>query len=150
MAKVYLGLGSNVGDRAGFLTKARELIRSKVGVIIRESAILETESWGFKSDPFLNQVILIETNFAPLDLLSQLNLIEKELGRFEKTDTTRSDIEYHDRTIDIDILIYDDLKWNSEQLTLPHPNMHKRDFVMIPLAEIADPELITKIKTGNY
>jgi len=150
MAKVFLGLGSNVGDRMGFLVKAQELIHMKVGVIIRKSSILETESWGFKSDPFLNQVILIETNFAPLDLLSQLNLIEKELGRFEKTDTTRSDIEYHDRTIDIDILIYDDLKWESEQLTLPHPNMHKRDFVMIPLAEIAEPELITKIKTGNY
>jgi len=150
MAKVFLGLGSNVGDRAGFLTKARDIIRSKVGVIIRESAILGTESWGFKSDPFLNQVILIDTILEPLDLLSQLNLIEKELGRFEKTDTTRSEIEYHDRTIDIDILIYDDLKWESEQLTLPHPDMHKRDFVMIPLAEIADPELITKIKTGNY
>jgi 2-amino-4-hydroxy-6-hydroxymethyldihydropteridine diphosphokinase len=150
MAKVFLGLGSNVGDRMGFLVKAQELIHMKVGVIIRKSSILETESWGFKSDPFLNQVILIDTVLEPLDLLTQLNLIEKELGRFEKTIRSENHVEYHDRTIDIDILIYDDLKWESEQLTLPHPNMHKRDFVMIPLAEIAEPELITKIKTGNY
>lgn len=150
MAKVFLGLGSNVGDRMGFLVKAQELIHTKVGVIIRKSSILETESWGFKSDPFLNQVILIDTVLEPLDLLTQLNLIEKELGRFEKTIRSENHVEYHDRTIDIDILIYDDLKWESEQLTLPHPNMHKRDFVMIPLAEIAEPELITKIKTGNY
>lgn len=150
MAKVFLGLGSNVGDRMGFLVKAQELIYMKVGVIIRKSSILETESWGFKSDPFLNQVILIDTVLEPLDLLTQLNLIEKELGRFEKTIRSENHVEYHDRTIDIDILIYDDLKWESEQLTLPHPNMHKRDFVMIPLAEIAEPELITKIKTGNY
>jgi 2-amino-4-hydroxy-6-hydroxymethyldihydropteridine diphosphokinase len=150
MAKVYLGLGSNVGDRAGYLTKARDLILTHVGEIILESSIMETESWGFKSDPFLNQVILIETFLEPLDLLTQLNLIEKELGRYEKTVRSENHIEYHDRTIDIDILIYEELKWESEQLTLPHPNMNKRDFVMIPLAEIADPELITKIKTGNF
>ncbi len=150
MAKVFLGLGSNVGDRMGFLTKAQELIHAKVGAIIRKSSILETESWGFKSDPFLNQVILIETILEPLDLLTQLNLIEKDLGRFEKTVHSENYVEYHDRTIDIDILIYDDLKWESELLTLPHPNMHKRDFVMIPLAEIADSELITIIKTGNF
>ncbi len=150
MAKVFLGLGSNVGDRMGFLTKAQELIHAKVGAIIRKSSILETESWGFKSDPFLNQVILIETILEPLDLLTQLNLIEKDLGRFEKTVRSENYVEYHDRTIDIDILIYDDLKWESELLTVPHPNMHKRDFVMIPLAESADPELITIIKTGNF
>jgi 2-amino-4-hydroxy-6-hydroxymethyldihydropteridine diphosphokinase len=149
MTKVYLGLGSNVGDRHDYLIKAQALIQSEMGRIIKISSILETESWGFVSHPFLNQVILIETPLTPIELLNRINDIEKRLGRTEKTDLLRATITYHARTIDIDMLIFGDLKLDTAQLKLPHPHMKERDFVMIPLMEIADNELIYNIKTGK-
>lgn len=138
MIEVYIGLGSNKGDRMDYLNKAVDFIEQKGNKIIRKSSVLETESWGFKSTPFLNQVILIETNLSPFQLLEQFQLIEKELGRNKKSKQRGSQVEYHDRTIDIDILLYGNQIINNKDLNIPHPEMQKRDFVMIPFQEIAD------------
>ena len=138
MIEVYIGLGSNKGDRMDYLSKAVDFIEQNGAKIIKKSSIIETESWGFKSTPFLNQVILIETNLSPFQLLEQFQLIEKELGRNKKSKQIGNQVEYHDRTIDIDILLYGNQIINNKDLIIPHPEMQKRDFVMIPFQEIAD------------
>lgn len=138
MIEVYIGLGSNKGDRMDYLNKAVDFIEQNGAKIIKKSSIIETESWGFKSTPFLNQVILIETNLSPFQLLEQFQLIEKELGRNKKSKQIGNQVEYHDRTIDIDILLYGNQIINNKDLIIPHPEMQKRDFVMIPFQEIAD------------
>ena len=138
MIEVYIGLGSNKGDRMDYLSKAVDFIEQNGAKIIKKSSIIETESWGFKSAPFLNQVILIQTKLSPLQLLEQFQLIEKELGRNKKSKQIGNQVEYHDRTIDIDILLYGNQIINNKDLIIPHPEMQKRDFVMIPFQEIAD------------
>ena len=142
MIEVYIGLGSNKGDRMNYLNKAVEFIEQKGAKIIKKSSIIETESWGFKSTPFLNQVILIETNLSPYQLLVQFQQIEIDLGRKSKSKHNPDFVEYHDRTIDLDILLYGNEIINSSDLIIPHPEMHKRDFVMIPFQEIADEKAI--------
>lgn len=142
MIEVYIGLGSNQGDRLTYLAKAVELIELKSANIIRKSSIIETESWGFESTPFLNQVILIQTDLSPFQLLELFQNIEIELGRTQKSMQLRDKIEYHDRTIDIDILLYGKEIIKTPELTIPHPEMDKRDFVMIPFKEIADDQAI--------
>lgn len=142
MIEVYIGLGSNQGDRLTYLAKAVELIELKGANIIRKSSIIETESWGFESTPFLNQVILIQTDLSPFQLLELFQNIELELGRTQKSMQLRDKIEYHDRTIDIDILLYGKEIIKTPELTIPHPEMDKRDFVMIPFKEIADDQAI--------
>lgn len=138
MSKVFLGLGSNLGDKAEHIRKAISLIDERVGTVLRQSSLIETEPWGFESENrFLNGVILCETTLTPRQLLKITQKIERELGRKKQTSPTRSLSRlYKDRPIDIDILLYDDLVVDEPDLKIPHPLMHQRDFVMIPLNEI--------------
>ena len=133
MHQVYLGLGSNLGDREANLLMAVRLIGERVGTVVRQSSFLDTEPWGFESDNrFLNAVILIETEHSPREVLLLTQQIEREMGRKKKSQAST----YHDRPIDIDILLYDDLTVDESDLKIPHPLMHERDFVMMPLREI--------------
>jgi 2-amino-4-hydroxy-6-hydroxymethyldihydropteridine diphosphokinase len=153
MHKVYLGLGSNLGDREENICKAISLIDERVGKVLRQSSLIETEPWGFESsNRFLNGVILCETTLSPREVLKATQKIERELGRKKKSkvEGRRSKVEgqkptangqqpranYKDRPIDIDILLYDDWKVDEPDLKIPHPLMLERDFVMTPLKEI--------------
>lgn len=131
----YLSLGSNLGDRHATMQSAILLLGKQAGTVDRVSSAIETEPWGFKSaNKFLNMCVRIITPLSPEQFLATTKDIEQQLGR-----TTKSvNGQYHDRPIDIDILTYDDLHINTPSLTLPHPHMHERDFVMIPLREILD------------
>jgi 2-amino-4-hydroxy-6-hydroxymethyldihydropteridine diphosphokinase len=136
--KVYLGLGSNLGDRSELLLQAIRLIDERVGKVTCQSSFIETEPWGFESEHrFLNAVILCETDKSPYEVLGITQQIERTLGRRHKTLATR---QYQDRPIDIDILLYDDLTIDEPDLKIPHPLMHERDFVMVPLDEIRNLE----------
>ena len=138
MAEVYLGLGTNLGDKKANLNMAMEEIRKRVGEITSLSAYYLTDPWGFDSqNTFLNAVCKACTTLSPLEVLSVTQSIEKKLGRMKKS----IDGQYSDRPIDIDILLYDELVINTPELSVPHPLMHKRLFVMEPLTEIA-PKLI--------
>lgn len=133
MAIVYLGLGTNIGNRRGNLVKAAALLAERVGDILALSGFMETEPWGFESENlFLNAAIKMETPLTPDELLSATQAIEREMGREKKSDGT-----YHDRVIDIDILLYDNRVIAQPGLIVPHPLMQERLFVMAPLAEIA-------------
>ena len=133
MHNLYVSLGSNLGDREQMIRQALALLDERVGVVDRDSSFIETEPWRFQSQhPFLNAAALVHTMLSPHLCLLETQQIERELGRTEKS----VDGIYHDRTIDIDLLLYDDLHVDEKGLTLPHPHMHERDFVMIPLREI--------------
>ena len=152
--QVFLGLGSNLGDREHHLTEAIRLIGERVGQVVRQSSFIETEPWGFESENgFLNGVILCETTLTPRQLLTVTQQIERDLGRTHKRsmdngqwimDNEKLSIVncqssiYTDRCIDIDILLYDDLTVDEPDLKIPHPLMYERDFVMIPLKEIRE------------
>ena len=137
MATLYLSLGTNMGDRPKNLSQAMELIAREVGTVVAASDVIETEPWGFDSgNAFLNMVAKVETELEPIDALHVTQDIEKRLGRSEKSVNG----VYHDRIIDIDLLMYDDLTMNTPQLTLPHPLRRQRPFVREPLSQIA-PEL---------
>ena len=138
MPLVYLGLGTNLGNKEENIRRAVEEINRKIGKTISLSSFYETEPWGFSSENnFLNAAICVQTDLTPAEVLHTSQSIEKEAGRTRKT-TNRV---YHDRIIDIDLLLYDSLIIRTAELTLPHPLMTERPFVMIPLAEIA-PETI--------
>ena len=131
---VYLGLGTNLGDREANLQKALAFLDEAFGTRYSSlSGFHETEPWGFDSENlFLNAALLLETEMSPQELLYATQRIEQELGR-----TRKSEGSYHDRVIDIDLLLYEDLILQTEELTLPHPLMYQRQFVLQPLAEIA-------------
>lgn len=130
MPEILIALGSNLGDRGGYLAKAIQKLEPEIH-LLSESSIYETEPWGHKEqDPFLNQVIRAETALLPHAVLRKLKSIESELGR-EKT------IRYGPRVIDLDLLFYDNLVLSTEALKIPHPQLAKRAFVLIPLKEIA-------------
>ena len=132
--RIYLGLGTNLGDRQENLTRAIEALSLALGTCKAQSAFLETEPWGFESENgFLNCVVAFDTELTPTELLDTTERIERELGRTVKSTCGN----YHDRLIDIDILLYGNTVIESERLTIPHPLMHLRDFVLAPLAEIA-------------
>ena len=134
---LYLSLGSNLGNREQLLHRAIALIDERIGTVQRVSSFIETEPWGFKSKhPFLNAACLVLTTLSPEECLKRTQQIERELGRKRKS---RNGI-YHDRPIDIDLLMYDDIQLSTPTLTLPHPHMQERDFVMIPLREILPSE----------
>ena len=147
----YLGLGSNLGDREANIRKAISLIGKKVGLVLRQSSLIETEPWGFESsNKFFNAVILCETPLTPRQLLKVTQSIERQLGRRKKSSASRlpspsssSPVSYSDRPIDIDILLYDDLTVDEPDLKIPHPLMKQRDFVMIPLQEILTTTMTT-------
>jgi 2-amino-4-hydroxy-6-hydroxymethyldihydropteridine diphosphokinase len=131
--EVYLGLGTNLGDKVQNLKDAISRISDAVGRILRQSSFIETEPWGFESEnTFLNAVVCCETEKTPREVLLLTQQIERDMGRKQKSVS----VGYVDRPIDIDILLYDDLTVDEPDLKIPHPLMHQRDFVMIPLEEI--------------
>lgn len=134
MAKVYLGLGTNMGDKEMNLRTAVQWINDRIGEVTSLSSFYETAPWGFVSDnSFLNGAVCVETELMPLEVLHRTQAIERELGRTHKS----VDGVYSDRIIDIDLLLYEDVVMQSPELTLPHPLMTERGFVLEPLAEIA-------------
>jgi 2-amino-4-hydroxy-6-hydroxymethyldihydropteridine diphosphokinase len=129
---VFLGLGSNLGDREGFLRKALELIDHEAGMVVTSSPVYETEPWGFPAEEnFLNMATEIRTEKDPDELLHELLNIEIAMGRI------RSGPGYSSRKIDIDILLYENLTIRRPGLSIPHPLMHERRFVLAPLCDIA-------------
>ena len=131
----YLSLGTNLGDKRKNIAEAIKNIGELVGDVVRQSALYETEPWGFRSDNrFVNAAVRVDTQLSPRRLLEVTQRIEREMGRTLKSDGG----EYHDRIIDIDILLYGDLHIDEPDLKIPHPLMHERDFVMTPLNEIME------------
>ena len=134
MPKLYLSLGSNEGDRERLLRSAIDAIGQLIGPGDGISPFVETEPWGFESPHlFVNAALSVETSLPAMDVLERTQSIERQLGRQRKSIAGR----YEDRPIDIDLLLYGDLVLTSERLTLPHPLLPERLFVLEPLAEIA-------------
>ncbi len=133
MAIVYLGLGSNLGDRIGYVQQAASLIASVEEItVVRTSSFYETEPWGVKSDNwFVNAVMEVKTSLSPQKLLEECQRIEKQLGRKRPEGK-----DYEDRTIDIDILFYNKDIINEENLVIPHKFLHLRAFTLVPLLEL--------------
>ena len=144
MARVYIGLGTNLGKRKKNLERAREKILSRDSIsLIRESSIDETDPVDYLDQPkFLNQIILIETSVEPYELLNILKKIELEMGR------TR-EVRKGPRIIDLDILLYDDIINDAEELIIPHPGITRRHFILKHLLEI-DPDLIDPVEKRSY
>jgi len=133
--RAFLGLGSNLGDRAYYLEEAISALTRPTLKIVTVSRIYETEPWGVMDQPlYWNQVIEVDTTLEPLDLLHACQAIEHQLGRERK-------VHWGPRTIDIDLLLYDNRASESEELKLPHPYLEDRAFVLAPLREIA-PKLV--------
>lgn len=129
----YLAYGSNIGEKEENILNAYRMTEERVGRIVRRSAMMRSEPWGFKSDNgFVNSVACVETILTPHQLLEATQSIECAMGRTEKSHGG----VYHDRIIDIDILLYDDITLREPDLVIPHPLMRERDFVMKPLNEI--------------
>lgn len=136
--RIYLALGSNQGDRHALLDRATTLVAEQIGAIVAQSPRYETEPEGFVSSfAFVNAVIAVETRLSPRQVLVATQGIERTLGRQHKSIGG----QYTDRLIDLDLLLYGALRYDSLELTIPHPRMHERSFVLIPLADIA-PESI--------
>ena len=140
MNTVTLSLGSNLGDRDFYLAAARNMLEQRVGEFTRVSEVMETKSWGYDSHDYLNQVVECDTELEPMELLRVLKEIEIALGRPTESKTKLGTQEYHDRTIDIDILYYDDIEMNTPELTIPHPRIQDRPFIQ---------ELLNQLKTEN-
>ena len=131
MSRAYVALGSNLGDREENLRTALKHLQENGVDVIKTSTFIETEPYGVTDQPgFVNAVCQVETELAPLELLRLLLSIEQEMGRVRLR-------RWGERNIDLDLLLYEDAVLESEELTLPHPDMQNRDFVLIPLAEIA-------------
>jgi 2-amino-4-hydroxy-6-hydroxymethyldihydropteridine diphosphokinase len=136
MPKVYLLLGGNMGDKRQVFDQTIGLLNDRVGDITRQSAIYETEPWGFESELlFWNQVLELSVNIPAEEVLERTQQIENQLGRLRLLE------QYSSRVIDIDILFYDDKIIELPHLVIPHPRIQERKFALIPLNEIA-PELI--------
>ena len=135
MAIVYLSLGSNLGDRVGYIQQATSLLAASSDIsIIATSSFYESEPWKMVSDNwFVNAVVQISTTLSPEKLLDECQRIESQLGK--KSVSVGS---YKDRNIDIDIIFYDNLILNNDRLTIPHKHLHKRAFVLVPMLEIAE------------
>lgn len=136
MAKLYLLLGGNLGNKEKIFSEVKRLLSEKVGKITAQSEIYETEPWGFESeDMFWNQALEISTVLSPMEVLRETQQTETLLGRIRKTNS------YDSRMIDVDILFYDRQTIDSVNIKIPHPRILERKFVLVPLAEIA-PDLI--------
>lgn len=132
MNQIYLSLGSNLGDRKHHLGKAVRLIADRIGKVESISGYYKSEPWGYSSEnSFLNCCLSLNTSLSPFVVLDQVLEIEKEMGR------EREGTGYSDRTIDIDLLLFGEYQLEHERLTLPHPSMGDRRFVLAPLAQIA-------------
>ena len=131
---VYLSLGTNLGDKEANLHAAVNELKKRIGRLVVLSAFYATEPWGFSSgQSFLNAACCMETTLSPFQVLEETQTIERLLGRTKKS----VDGQYADRLIDIDLLLFDDLVIDTPTLTIPHPLMHLRDFVLKPMTEIA-------------
>lgn len=128
---IYLGLGSNIGDKIKYINSAVEAIsKLKDTKVIRSSSIYKTEPWGIKSqDEFLNSVLEIESGLNPEELLFELKRIENVLGR-------KNRVKWHKREIDIDVLFYNNVVLKNDNINIPHPEIQNRKFVLIPLCEL--------------
>ncbi len=132
---LYLSLGSNLGNRERALQRATELINQHIGTVRKRSSYYRTAPWGFVSEhEFVNAVVGVETSLTPRQVLEATKAIERMMGRTEKS----VEGQYHDREIDIDILLFDDLQIDEPDLKIPHPLMFEREFVMLPLSEICE------------
>ncbi len=142
---VFLGIGANLGERFTSLKNAFSEIEEHIGSVLRFSSVYETDPWGFEtSDRFLNMVVEAETQLTPSGVLGAILVIEANLGRI------RNEKQYSSRVIDIDILFYNDLIIDTKILKIPHPLMHERKFVLVPLCEIA-PDLVHPVlKKSSY
>ncbi|CAH0996699.1 Bifunctional folate synthesis protein [Emticicia aquatica] len=141
--KIFLGLGSNLGNREGNLLMAQRLIKEKVGQIVLKSSIYETAAWGIvEQNSFLNQVIEVETSFSPNAVLHLILNIEKDMGRVRQ-------VKWGERIIDIDILYYENEVISMENLSIPHPFIQERQFVLVPLCEIAANFIHPKLEVSN-
>ena len=140
---IFLGLGSNQGDRELNLKNSIKLLNSRVGKVLKSSEVYESEPWGVKNQNyFLNQVIEIKTDFDPNDLLNICKNIEHDMGR-------KQEIRWGKRVIDIDILYYQSKVINQKNLIIPHKLMHERNFVMIPLNDISENHMHPILKISN-
>lgn len=138
MSNLYLSIGTNLGDRQSNLKTAVTLIGQRIGTVQAVSQAFETEPWGFQSpNAFLNQALQVTTDMNPVDALKTTQAIESEMGRTSKSHNSM----YADRLIDIDLIFFDDQVIELPGLKIPHPLMHKRQFVLEPLSEIA-PEIV--------
>jgi 2-amino-4-hydroxy-6-hydroxymethyldihydropteridine diphosphokinase len=136
MKEVFLGIGTNLGDREKNLKESITAIEEKIGKVVILSSVYSTEPWGFTTeDEFLNMVVKVETDLIPLELIKRILIIESLSGR------VRTENKYLSRVIDIDILFYEDLVISDKNLTIPHPLIQMRKFVLVPLCEI-EPELV--------
>jgi 2-amino-4-hydroxy-6-hydroxymethyldihydropteridine diphosphokinase len=141
--QTFLGLGSNLGNRAENLLTAQRLIEEKVGKILSKSSIYETAAWGItEQNAFLNQVIEVETSFSPSAVLHLVLKIEKDMGRIRE-------IKWGQRSIDIDVLYYNNEIISTENLAIPHPFIQERKFVLVPLCEISQDFIHPKLKQTN-
>lgn len=130
--KVVLALGSNLGNKKEYLTQAINAIHSHIGFVAEISAVYKTPSWGFESFPFYNMCIFIHTHFTAEELLKKIKELEQKLGRTAKTNE-----DYAARTVDIDIIYFNDSIMITDDLVIPHPQMHHRKFVLVPLTELS-------------
>lgn len=136
MHLTFIALGSNLGDGPALLDEAIVRIGQQIGEVLSVSSYMQSEPWGFESEHrFTNAVCAVRTELDPLPLLDETQQIERQMGRNHKHQPGES---YTDREIDLDILLYDDLNYQDERLTLPHPHIVERDFVRIPLQECID------------
>ena len=136
MSTVFLGIGTNLGDRESNLREAILKIEEHIGMVLKSSAVYETAPWGFDAEnDFLNMVTEVSTSRTPDEIMKQILMIESMLGR------DRSQDRYSSRVIDIDILLYDNLVIEQKGLKVPHRLMHERKFVLVPLCELA-PDMV--------
>jgi len=131
MNEVFILLGGNLKDKSKIFEETRKLIGERIGMVTKQSSVYVTEPWGFESELFWNQALIVITTLNPHEILQQSQKIEKMMGRIKKTD------QYEARAMDIDLIFYNDLILNTSNLTLPHPKIGDRKFVLIPLNEIA-------------
>ena len=140
MARVVLLTGGNTGDVKRTLQAAQQLINARVGAVLRCSHRYESKPWGFDAEQhFSNQALEVSTDLQPLEVLEAVQAIEQELGRnraAEAVEKARTGVAYTSRPIDIDILLYDDEVISSPELTIPHPGIAEREFVLTPLCEV--------------
>lgn len=137
MKRVVISLGSNMSDREKNLSDCTALLQKQAGELIQCSQIRDTPSWGFTTRHFLNQLLVLQTDLSPEALLDVTQSIERQMGRMEKTELDEQGHPvYHDRVIDIDILLYDDCQIDTERLVVPHPHIAERKFVLEPLCDL--------------
>lgn len=131
MNEVFILLGGNLEDKSKIFEETRKLIGERIGLVTKQSSIYVSEPWGFESELFWNQALIVKTTLKPHEILQQTQTIEKIMGRVKKSD------QYEARVMDIDLLFYNDLILNTSDLKLPHSKIGDRKFVLIPLNEIA-------------